>query len=419
MSKKVILVGVSGSEKDFDYTMLELRNLAEANHYQVVDEVRQNLDSAHKATYVGKGKLEELKQLGEMQEAKAFVLNDELTGSQIRNLEDATGFQIIDRTALILSIFAERAKTREAQLQVEIARLKYELPRMIGEGESLDQQGGGSGLRNRGSGEKKLEQDRRIIKDRISKLTKELDAIVAERETRRRKRKKNEIPVVSLVGYTNAGKSTTMNGLVADFSTSEHKQVFEKDMLFATLETSVREIVLPDHKRFLLTDTVGFVSKLPTHLVKAFRSTLEEARDADLLIHVVDYSDPNYQTMIETTECTLKEVGVEGIPVLFAYNKADKIAEENYPVLAGDTLVYSARDEASLFELAETVKKRIFTGYKKVTLLIPFEEGQVVAYLNDKANVLSEEYLNEGTKVEVELSPVDQERLKKFRWRVS
>lgn len=419
MNKKVILVGVSGSDKDFEYTMLELYNLAEANHYQVVDEVRQNLDSAHKATYVGKGKLEELKQLGEMQEANALVLNDELTGSQIRNLEDATGLQIIDRTALILSIFAERAKTREAQLQVEIAMLKYELPRMIGEGESLDQQGGGSGLHNRGSGEKKLEQDRRIIKDRISRLTKELDAIVAERETRRRKRKKNEIPVVSLVGYTNAGKSTTMNGLVARFSNSEHKQVFEEDMLFATLETSVREIVLPDHKRFLLTDTVGFVSKLPTHLVKAFRSTLEEARDADLLIHVVDYSDPNYQVMIETTERTLKEVGVEGVLVLFAYNKADKIAEESYPVLAGDTFIYSARDEASLAELAETVKRRIFTGYKKMTLLIPFDEGQIVAYLNDEANVLSEEYLSEGTKVEVELSPVDQERFKKFKWRVS
>ncbi|EUJ30317.1 hypothetical protein MFLO_10858 [Listeria floridensis FSL S10-1187] len=266
---------------------------------------------------------------------------------------------------------------------------------------------------------KKLETDRRIIKDKIRKLTKELDTIVAERETRRRRRKKNQIPVVSLVGYTNAGKSTTMNGLVANFSKSSHKQVFEKDMLFATLETSVREIVLPDHKQFLLTDTVGFVSKLPTHLVKAFRSTLEEAQDADLLIHVVDYSDPNYKTMIEMTEKTLKEVGVEDVPMLFAYNKADLIEGAGYPEFAGDTLIYSARDELSLMKLADVIKAKIFTGYRKETLLIPFADGHAIAYLNDHAHVLSLEYLEEGTKIEVELSPADASRFKQFRMEVS
>ncbi|MBC1482265.1 GTPase HflX [Listeria sp. FSL L7-1485] len=415
MEKKVLIVGVSQKQKDFDYSMEELANLAAANNMKVVGELRQNMDRENRATYVGKGKVDEVKGLAEMQEAQLIIFNDELSPSQIRNLEETLELDVMDRTGLILAIFANRAKTKEAQLQVEIAKLQYELPRIFGQGEDMDQQSGKGGLSNRGSGEKKIETDRRTIKDQIRHLQKELAVLVDDREVRRRKRKKNEIPVVSLVGYTNAGKSTTMNGLVRAYSETTNKQVFEQDMLFATLETSVREIVLPDNKQFLLTDTVGFVSKLPHQLVKAFRSTLEEARDADLLIHVVDYSDPHYKTMMKTTEETLKAVGVEDVPVIYAYNKADLLEDEIYPKQTDNTIVFSAREQPSLAFLTEIIKKELFASYKKCEYLIPFEAGQIVAYLNDHAKVLETEYLENGTKILAEVSPADLQKLKKYQ----
>lgn len=415
MEKKVLIVGVSQKQKDFDYSMEELANLASANNMKVVGELRQNMDRENRATYVGKGKVDEVKGLAEMQEAQLIIFNDELSPSQIRNLEETLELDVMDRTGLILAIFANRAKTKEAQLQVEIAKLQYELPRIFGQGEDMDQQSGKGGLSNRGSGEKKIETDRRTIKDQIRHLQKELAVLVDDREVRRRKRKKNEIPVVSLVGYTNAGKSTTMNGLVRAYSETTNKQVFEQDMLFATLETSVREIVLPDNKQFLLTDTVGFVSKLPHQLVKAFRSTLEEARDADLLIHVVDYSDPHYKTMMKTTEETLKAVGVEDVPVIYAYNKADLLEDEIYPKQTDNTIVFSAREQPSLAFLTEIIKKELFASYEKCEYLIPFEAGQIVAYLNDHAKVLETEYLENGTKILAEVSPADLQKLKKYQ----
>ncbi|AIS59170.1 GTP-binding protein HflX [Listeria ivanovii subsp. londoniensis] len=415
MEKKVLIVGVSQKQKDFDYSMEELANLAAANNMKVVGELRQNMDRENRATYVGKGKVDEVKGLAEMQEAQLIIFNDELSPSQIRNLEETLELDVMDRTGLILAIFANRAKTKEAQLQVEIAKLQYELPRIFGQGEDMDQQSGKGGLSNRGSGEKKIETDRRTIKDQIRHLQKELAVLVDDREVRRRKRKKNEIPVVSLVGYTNAGKSTTMNGLVRAYSETTNKQVFEQDMLFATLETSVREIVLPDNKQFLLTDTVGFVSKLPHQLVKAFRSTLEEARDADLLIHVVDYSDPHYKTMMKTTEETLKAVGVEDVPVIYAYNKADLLEDEIYPKQTDNTIVFSAREQPSLAFLTEIIKKELFASYEKCEYLIPFEAGQIVAYLNDHAKVLETEYLENGTKILAEVSPADLQKLKKYQ----
>ncbi|MBF2356568.1 GTPase HflX [Listeria welshimeri] len=415
MEKKVLIVGISQKQKDFDYSMEELANLAAANNMEVVGEIRQNIDRENRATYVGKGKVDEIKGLAEMQDARLIIFNDELSPSQIRNLEEALELDVMDRTGLILAIFANRAKTKEAQLQVQIAKLQYELPRIFGQGEDMDQQSGKGGLSNRGSGEKKIETDRRTIKHQIRHLQKELDMLVDDREVRRRKRKKNEIPVVSLVGYTNAGKSTTMNGLVRAYSETAEKQVFEKDMLFATLETSVREIVLPDNKQFLLTDTVGFVSKLPHQLVKAFRSTLEEARDADLLIHVVDYSDPHYKTMMKTTEETLKAVGVEDVPVIYAYNKADLLEDEIYPKQTDNTIVFSARDEESLEFLTEVIRKELFASHEKATFLIPFEVGQVVAYLNEHADVLETEYLENGTQIVAEVSPADLQKLAAYQ----
>lgn len=414
MQRKVILVGVSHKQALFDYSMEELENLALANQYEVCSVMVQNMERENRATYVGKGKVEEIKLEAEIEGAKLVIFNDELSPSQIRNLEEGLELQIMDRTGLILAIFAERAKTREAQIQVEIARLQYELPRIFGQGEDLDQQGGGSGVTNRGSGETKLELNRRTIRYQIKNLRKELQDIVANREVMRRKRKKNNLPVVSLVGYTNAGKSTTMNGLVKLFQGKENKQVFEKDMLFATLETSIRDIHLTDNKQFLLTDTVGFVSKLPHHLVQAFRSTLEEARDADLLIHVVDYSDPHYKLMMETTEKTLAELDVKDIPIIYAFNKADKREDTDYPIERGDTIIFSAREEAGLQLLVNRIKKELFADYEKATFLIPFEESKWVAYLNEVGDVAATEYLEDGTKITAEVAPKVIEQLKAY-----
>ncbi|MBC6910489.1 GTPase HflX, partial [Lactobacillus reuteri] len=247
-----------------------------------------------------------------------IITNDELSPSQLRNLEEGTGCRILDRTALILEIFATRAQTKEAKLQVQIAELQYRLPRLqTSASERLDQQtGGGSGFTNRGAGETKLEMDRRTIQHQISHLRQELAAIAKSEQTKRKQRVKSAIPTAALVGYTNAGKSTIMNGLVRKYGAAEEKTVFEKNMLFATLDTSVRQLTLPDQKRFLLSDTVGFVSKLPTHLVESFKSTLAEAANADLLIQVIDYSDPHYKEMMETTNETLKQIGINDIPMI-------------------------------------------------------------------------------------------------------
>src|SRR5690606_5364432 len=305
------------------------RNIAEACNVEVAGEIDQNLERINPSHYVGKGKVEEIKAFYEEADANLVIFNDELSPSQIRNLEADLECKVIDRTVLILDIFAQRAKTREAQLQVEIAHMKYMLPRLVGMRESLGRQSGGVGTKNRGAGETRLELDRRRIEEKITVLSKELEELVAHRQTQRKQRKKKELPVVSLVGYTNAGKSTIMNALMERYNPAQEKLVFEKDMLFATLETSVRNIPLPDNKAFLLTDTVGFVSKLPHHLVKAFRSTLEEVAEADLLIHVVDFSNPEYERLIKITNETLKDIGITDLPVIYAYNKSDLT---DYPV---------------------------------------------------------------------------------------
>ncbi|PKC52014.1 hypothetical protein RhiirA1_405210, partial [Rhizophagus irregularis] len=312
------------------------------------------------------GKIEEIKSLYDETNANLVIFNDELSPSQIRNLEHDLDCKVIDRTMLILDIFERRAKTSEAKLQVQLAQLQYMLPRLVGLHASLSRQGGGTGggFRNRGAGETKLELDRRKIEDQISKLKNELENIKDQRETQRKKRRKNQVPVVSLVGYTNAGKSTIMNQLLFKMGQQENKQVFEKDMLFATLETSVRNIELSDNKSFLLTDTVGFVSKLPHHLVRAFRSTLEEAKDADLLLHVVDVSNEQYQFMMDITNQTLKEIGVVDVPTIYVYNKSDR-ADVSYPLISGNNIWLSAKEDVGLDELIEMIRLRIFDDYIK------------------------------------------------------
>ncbi|TWT24690.1 GTPase HflX [Planomicrobium sp. CPCC 101110] len=416
LKEKAILVGVQ-LQKDihFDYEMEELRNLAEACEVEVVGEVVQNLERINPSHYVGTGKVDEIKALYEEAGANLVIFNDELGPSQIRNLEEELECKVIDRTLLILDIFSRRAKTREAQVQVELAQLQYMLPRLVGLRASLGRQGGssGGGYQNRGAGETKLELDRRKIEDQISKLRKELEQIKDQRVTQRKQRTKKGMPVVSLVGYTNAGKSTIMNELLTKTGQGEEKQVFEKDMLFATLDTSVRQIRLEDNKSFLLADTVGFVSKLPHHLVNAFRSTLEEARNADLLLHVVDVSNEEYRHMMDVTHSTLREVGVKDIPTLFVYNKSD-LAGIPYPKVTGDALWIAAKEDSGLDELLELIKRHIFSDHVTCRMILPFERGDIVAYLNEYATIEETEYEENGTLLKVELSQADYDRFEEF-----
>ncbi|MEK4626889.1 MAG: GTPase HflX [Solibacillus sp.] len=414
--EKGILVGVNLQKDDhFDYSMEELANLAEALNVEVVGTVTQNLERVTSSHYVGTGKIEEIKAFFDETGANIVIFNDELSPSQIRNLERDLECKVIDRTMLILDIFSRRAKTREAQLQVELAQLQYMLPRLVGLHASLSRQGGGTGggFKNRGAGETKLELDRRKIEDQIAKIKKDLEVVKEQRETQRKQRRKNEVPVVSIVGYTNAGKSTIMNQLLAKMGQDDTKQVFEKDMLFATLETSVRNIELEDNKTFLLTDTVGFVSKLPHHLVKAFRSTLEEAREANLLLHVVDVSNDDYRFMMDVTNETLKAIDVEDIPTIYVYNKSD-IANVEYPLVSGDNIWISAREGKGLDELVEIIRKQIFANYKTCDMLIPYDQGGVVSYLNEYATILATSYEEEGTLVKVEIKEADYNKYEQY-----
>jgi len=407
-----VLVGVETQmQSDFAYSMQELNNLAEACNINIVAELHQKVERPHPGHYVGSGKIQEIMALMEAHEAEVVICNDELSPSQIRNLEAALECTVIDRTILILDIFADRAKTREAQLQVEVARLQYMLPRLVGLRASLGRQGGGAGLRNRGAGETKLELDRRRIEERISVLQGDLEKLVAVRKVQRKQRRKTEVPVVCLVGYTNTGKSSLMNAMIEKFDGQASKQVFVKNMLFATLETSVRSIELPDHKSFLLTDTVGFVSQLPHHLVKAFRSTLEEVTEADLLVHVVDYSHDDYEQLIKVTEETLSELGADHIPVVYAYNKCD-LTNQLYPRVKEPVLYMSVREKSGLDELVALIRKHVFHDYKTYDLLIPYDHGKLVSFFNENGHVHEMSYEEEGTRMRLECRIADFEKYK-------
>ena len=411
--QRAILVGVDlNNDKNFDYSVEELKNLAEACSVQVVGVLTQKLERVNPACYIGTGKVDEVALLVEQNDANLVIFNDELSPSQIRNLEHGLQCKVIDRTILILDIFASRAKTREAQLQVEVAQLKYMMPRLIGLNASLSRQAGGIG--SKGPGEKKLELDRRRIEEQVHKLNKELDSLVLARQNQRKLRKRNSTPVVALVGYTNAGKSTTMNALLTVSNAQSEKSVFEKNMLFATLETSTRHIQLPDNKQFLLTDTVGFVSKLPHQLVKAFRSTLEEVTEADLLLHVVDLSHPEFQTQIEITNKVLEELGVKETPMVYVYNKADLIDDEFTPSTK-EAVRISAKNLTNIETLIDCIKSHLFKNYQKVTFLIPYDRGNIVSYLNEHANILETQYLDNGTLITAECSEHDIERFNQYK----
>lgn len=419
--RKVFLVGLTTSQANLTYELEELGNLAKANNLDPVETFTQKLERPNPATYFGKGKVEEISAAVTTYDVDMIVANDELTPSQIRNLEKATNATVVDRTGLILDIFAQRAQTKVAQLQVQLARLQYQLPRLrTSMSITLDQQtgAGGGGFTSRGAGETKLEQSRRRITAQMVHIRQELADLEKGETTRSAQRQNNDLPNVALVGYTNAGKSTLMNRLLARFgigaSNDDSKQVFEKDMLFATLNTTVRQLTLPDKKQFLLSDTVGFVSKLPHSLVAAFKSTLQEAASADLLLHVVDVSDPHYQDMMTTTNKTLQEIGVSGRPTITVYNKADR-TELVFPEVTGENAItISALDIASQDALIDLIKQHVFKDVAVVNLHIPFDKGNIQAQLAAKHTFLQEDYDDTGTLITVELSTNERDTFKDY-----
>ena len=407
---RALLVGLERKE-DISYSMDELAGLAEAANAEVLGKVVQTLEKPNTATLIGKGKVEEVAQLVQNMEADTVIFNDELSGAQLRNLEDALNVRVIDRTILILDIFAARAESREGKLQVELAQLKYRMPRLIGFGKSLSRLGGGIGTR--GPGEKKLETDRRHIERRMDDIKEELAQLRKTRGVQRSRREKSSIPVVALVGYTNSGKSALMNRLLSDVD-KEEKQVMEKDMLFATLDTKQRSIKLDTNREFILVDTVGFVSKLPHSLVEAFKATLEEVLYADLLLHVVDASYENNKFHIDVTNRVIDEIGAGDKEKVTVFNKIDLNPDFEPPATGTEQLFVSAKENTNINKLIEAIKSRIFADKVSTKLLIPYDRGDISSYLCEKALVNAMDYEEGGTKFTLEMSLEDYQRLKKY-----
>ncbi len=414
--ERAILAGVDlEDDPHFDRAMSELKSLAEACEMTVVGIITQKLPSVNKALYMGPGKVQELKEFIGLQEADIVIFDNALSPSQLRNLQNELGKPILDRTSLILDIFSRRARTRESKLQVESAKLQYLLPRLVGMHEALSRQGGGSGLANKGAGEKKLELDRRKIEHRIAELRKELEVVSGERATQRKKRMQSGIPLVSLVGYTNAGKSTLMNALLDVYGAESEKKVLEKDMLFATLDTTVRCINLPNKRTFLLSDTVGFIHSLPTMLVKAFRSTLEEAAGADLLLQVIDCSDEDFEQQIEVTENTLKELECGHVPMIYIFNKAD-LAGKEYPRIIGNNRIYmSAGQKRGIQELTDLIEAALYGNDREASYLIPYDKAAVASYLMGNSLIKETSYRENGIYVRAVCKNADYGKYREYR----
>ncbi len=413
---KAILVGLQRDrEEDISYSMEELKGLAEAANAEVLGMMTQNLERPNTATLIGKGKVEELAELVKNMEADTVIFNDELSGMQLRNLEDALDVRVIDRTILILDIFADRASSREGKLQVELAQLQYRMPRLIGFGKSLSRLGGGIGTR--GPGEKKLETDRRHIEKRMLDIKAELDQIKNTRSVQRARREKNEVPVVALVGYTNSGKSALMNRILAktEKNEEERKIVFEKNMLFATLDVAQRSVILDSNHQFILIDTVGFVSKLPHSLVNAFKATLEEVTYADLLVHVVDSSYENHDFHINVTDKVLAEIGAGGKERILAFNKIDLVDPETViPRPGTENIFISAKHDIHVDELLDMIRSKIFSDEVTCCMMIPYTRGDITSYLCDKAEVAVMDYQADGTYFKLTLKKADYQKYKEY-----
>jgi GTP-binding protein HflX len=388
--ERVLLLGVRTQERDdTEESLKELEELVEAAGGMCAGSLIQSREAVHPGTYIGKGKIEEVRERLFQTEADGVVCDDELTPAQLKGLEEALETKVMDRTLVILDIFAARACTREGKVQVELAQLKYRLARLTGLGRSLSRLGGGIGTR--GPGEKKLETDRRVIQDRIAQLSRELKEIRQHRDVARGKRQKNHMPVAAIVGYTNAGKSTLLNKLTC-------AGVLEEDKLFATLDPTTRILELPSRQKLLLTDTVGFIRKLPHHLVEAFRSTLEEAKYADLLIHVVDASNPQMEKQMHTVYEILHDLGAEGKPVLTLFNKQDKPGADRKArdFRADAWLPVSLREGSGLEEIKEILEELLRDQKILIERLFPYSEAGWIQQIRSQGELLEEQYREDG-----------------------
>ena len=391
--ERVILVGVSiGDGDDTEESLKELKELVRTAGAVTVGTVIQNRDMIHPGTYVGKGKIEELRVMIDELDATGIICDDELSPAQFKNLEDELQVKVMDRTMVILDIFAARATSSEGKIQVEMAQLKYRSIRLAGFGASMSRLGGGIGTR--GPGEKKIETDRRLIKDRISKLSSDLKDMKENREIQREKRSKSSTPVAAIVGYTNAGKSTLLNKLT-------DAGVLSEDKLFATLDPTTRAMELPNGEKILLTDTVGFIRKLPHNLIEAFKSTLEEAKYADIIVHVVDVSNPDYEQQMSTVYATLKQLGVEGKPVVTLFNKCDILPEMPSAKDLHADYIYniSAYRGMGLDAFKMCLQDIILKSRIRIERLFQYNEAGKIQLIREYGQLESEEYTENGIKV--------------------
>lgn len=406
--ERVILVAVY-EKREFtsEASLEELAELVKTAGATTVGTLTQNLEFANGTTYLGKGKLEELKTMLVALNATGIVCDTELTPAQMKNLSQILDTKIMDRTMIILDIFAARANTREGKIQVELAQLKYNATMLVGLRDSLSRLGGGIGTR--GPGEKKLEMDRRLIREEISKLKKELEAVKKHRETQRKLRNNNSSPVVCIVGYTNAGKSTMLNHLT-------NADVLSEDKLFATLDPTTRMLKLPNGQNIMLTDTVGFISKLPHHLIQAFRSTLEEAKYSDIILHVVDASNPDMDRQMFAVYETLRQLDIKEKPIITVFNKIDCLEEQ--PILkdlhADATVLVSARCGTGMDDLLETIEKMIAQGQIYVEKTLPYHATGLIAEIRNYGQLLEEEYREDGIFIRANVRKQDVARLEKL-----
>ena len=407
--ERVILVGVATSDNDdTEVSMKELAELVKTAGAQTLATVIQNREARHPGTYVGKGKIEEIRELCEQLGATGIICDDELSPAQMKNLEDELECKVMDRTMLILDIFAQHAQTKEGKLQVELAQLKYRATRLIGRHRELSRVGGGSfgggagasagmggGIGTRGPGEKKLEMDRRLIKDRIAQLNREIADVKKNREVARSLRERNPVPVVAIVGYTNAGKSTLLNTLT-------DAGILAEDKLFATLDPTTRGLALESGQQVLFTDTVGFIRKLPHHLIDAFRSTLEEAKYADLILHVVDVSNPDVDAQMHIVYETLRDLGIQDKTIITAFNKQDLLpAEQTMKDLKADyTVKISAKHGRGIEELLGIVEQILREQKKYVECVVPYAQAGVLQQIRKYGQLLSEEYTETGIAIQ-------------------
>ena len=414
--KKALLIGVGKNIVEMKESLLELENLALLNAIVSVDKIVQRSSSKDKKTYVKIGKLKEIKDyLLNNKEITYLIFNDELSNNQLRNIDKELNLDYItisDRTILIFDIFIQRAKTKTAINQIEIAKLQYQLAHLVLSDENYDQQRGESGLINRGRGEKKIVSQRRTIKNKIHTLRQQIEKDVMASEERRKQRSKNDLFEIALVGYTNAGKSTLLNNLIND---DKSKKVFEKDLLFATLDTSVRKLNLVNNRKVLISDTVGFIDRLPHNLIASFKSTLIEAVNADLILHVVDYNNPNYQKHIEVSDKTLEDIGInKETKVIYIYNKMDLI-DPDYEFLLTDNIIkMSSRNKDDINRLKIIIQNYLFEESKDVFLKIDYNDKKMLNQINKLRDFKVIESDQAGMIVKVYLSKKEQEYYKKY-----